>query len=136
VITVLRLALALPVLGLLISMGPSEEMFPALTWSDVLGIVLLALIPGLLALILYYQGLRSTPAPPATLAELSFPLTAVCLNFLVFGTGLSATRWLGVATLLLTIGAMSWLTFQGAEQSKAIGIETPARIDTGRGEPR
>jgi drug/metabolite transporter (DMT)-like permease len=40
-------------------------------------LVLPALVPGLLALVLYYLALRRTPASRATLAELAFPLTAV-----------------------------------------------------------
>jgi drug/metabolite transporter (DMT)-like permease len=41
--------------------------------SDLLALLLLALVPGLLALLLYYRGLRGTPAAAATLAELAFP---------------------------------------------------------------
>jgi len=44
----------------------------------------LALLPGLLAMLLYYRGLASTPAALATLAELAFPITGVLVNlFLV-----------------------------------------------------
>jgi len=45
---------------------------PALNGSDILGVLLLAIVPGLLALLLYYFGLRGTTASAATLAELAF----------------------------------------------------------------
>jgi len=43
-----------------------------LNGSDILGVLLLAIVPGLLALLLYYFGLRDTMASAATLAELAF----------------------------------------------------------------
>jgi hypothetical protein len=89
-----------------------------------LGVVGLALIPGLLALLLYYRGLRSTPAAAATIAELAFPLTAAGLNYVVFGTVLTVTQWFGVAFLAGTIGVMSWLSRIGHEGSLGIRTES------------
>lgn len=121
-LTALRFLLALPVLAVLILFRSSDEMFPALSGSDMIGVVLLALVPGLLALMLYYNGLQSTPAPAATLAELAFPVSAVVLNYFVFDTVLSATQWIGVVLLAATIVGMSWLTFRAKEQSAVLGI--------------
>ncbi|HYM67342.1 MAG TPA: EamA family transporter, partial [Patescibacteria group bacterium] len=39
----------------------------------------IALIPGLLALLLYYRALSKTPASLATIAELAFPVTATLI---------------------------------------------------------
>lgn len=74
--------------------------------GDVGPLALLALGPGLLALTLYYRGLRGTPASLATLAELAFPLTAVGLGALVLGQRLVASQWLGI---LLLVGAIALL---------------------------
>ncbi len=69
-------------------------------------VVLLALVPGLLALRLYYQGLQSTPASRATLAELAFPVTAAAVGVLVLGRTLASSQWLGFAVVLLSVTAL------------------------------
>jgi drug/metabolite transporter (DMT)-like permease len=79
------------------------------------------MVPGLLALLLYYYGLNGTPASAATLAELAFPLTAVGLNFVVFGTTLTSTQVLGAVLLAGTIAVMSALSRVGDE---ALGVST------------
>jgi drug/metabolite transporter (DMT)-like permease len=68
--------------------------------------VLLALIPGLLGLTLYYIGLRSTAAARATLGELAFPVTAALLGVGLLGTELSVTQWLGLAVVVVSVTAL------------------------------
>ena len=69
--------------------------------------ILLALVPGLIALSIYYRGLATTPASLATIAELAFQLSAITLNYLVFGTTLTATQWVCVAVLAGVLIVMS-----------------------------
>lgn len=76
------------------------------TWGDAVGLVLLALIPGLLALALYYRALQSTPASRATLAELAFPATAAVVGVLVLGSSLTWSQWTGLAVVAATVTAM------------------------------
>lgn len=128
VLTALRFAIGLPAAGLLMSLGSSNAAGPLVMWEDVPGVVALALIPGLLALLLYYRGLRTTPAAAATIAELAFPLTAVGLNYLVFGAVLTVTQWLGVSFLAGTIGVMSWLSRVGHEESLGVRSESLAEV--------
>ncbi|GAB3623975.1 DMT family transporter [Mariniluteicoccus endophyticus] len=68
---------------------------------------LLALIPGLLALVLYYRGLQTTPASRATLAELAFPLTAAAVGVLVLHGRLGPTQWVGFAVVLGSVVALA-----------------------------
>lgn len=128
-LTSLRFALALPALAIFVAMGDQPSGLGELTGQDLGGVVLLALVPGLAALLLYYRGLQSTPASAATLAELAFPLSAVTLNYLVFGTVLSGTQWVGVVLLAGTIVSMSLVSQRGSEEG--LGIETgePALVD-------
>ncbi|MDP8958182.1 MAG: DMT family transporter [Actinomycetota bacterium] len=93
--------------------------------SDLPALFLLAMIPGLLALLLYYRGLGRTPAAAATLAELAFPLAAVSINFLAFGATLSRTQWLGLALLAGTITIMG---LQSQRSSQALGVEPGGRM--------
>ena len=76
--------------------------------GDAVGLVLLALIPGLLALSLYYVGLRTTPAARATLAELAFPATAALIGVTVLGATLSAGQWLGLVIVVAAVTGLGW----------------------------
>lgn len=67
----------------------------------------LALVPGLLALTLYYHGLRTTPASRATLAELAFPLTAAAVGVLGLGGHLAPTQWVGFGIVLVSVVLLS-----------------------------
>jgi drug/metabolite transporter, DME family len=89
-------AIALPILGA-----------PAFASAhDTLWIAYLALVTGLLALSLYYIGLRRTPAMVASLAELAYPVTAIIVGYVAFDATLRWTQWLGV---ILTVGVVSLL---------------------------
>ena len=72
-------------------------------------VVLLALIPGLLALLLYYRGLSGTRASYATLAELAFPATAVILNWTFLGVGLSPNQVIGFVLLWGAVFVLGYL---------------------------
>ena len=78
--------------------------------GDVPVLALLALVPGLLALRLYYAGLRSTPAMVATVCELAFPLTAAAIGVTFLGGSLTWTQVAGlvvVAGVVLRLAALS-----------------------------
>lgn len=124
-LTSLRFALALPALVVFVAIGDGPSGLESLGTSDLLGVVLLALIPGLLALLLYYRGLQTTPASAATLAELAFPLSAVTLNYLFFGTALTMTQWIGMSLLAGTIVTMSRLSQRGGEEDLGIRLRQP-----------
>ena len=74
--TALRFTLALPVLIVIVVLQWGGSAFAHYQPSDLLPFLGIALIPGLLALLLYYRALASTPATLATIAELAYPVTA------------------------------------------------------------
>jgi DME family drug/metabolite transporter len=84
-------------------------------------LVLLALVPGLMALLIYYRGLRGTPASAATLGELAFPLTALLVDYLAFHSVLSASQWFGALVLAGTMIAMGLVRANGTPT----GVEVP-----------
>jgi drug/metabolite transporter (DMT)-like permease len=118
-----RFAIGLPAAGLLVWAGPGMRGIDGLSTSDLVAVFWLALLPGLVALLLYYRGLRRTPASAATLAELAFPLTAVGLNYAVFGTVLTLSQILGIGLLAGTILVMSRLSMIGDEE---MGVSIPS----------
>jgi drug/metabolite transporter, DME family len=89
-------AVALPILGASAYAGAHDSLW----------IAYLALVTGLVALTLYYYGLKRTPAMLASLAELAYPVTAVIVGYVAFGAHLRWTQWLGV---LVTVAVVSLL---------------------------
>jgi drug/metabolite transporter (DMT)-like permease len=84
-------------------------------------VVLLALVPGLLGLLLYYRGLSSTKASYATLAELSFPTSAVALNWIFLGVTISANQVLGFVLLWGAILVLGHLNSRDPAPTPTIG---------------
>jgi drug/metabolite transporter (DMT)-like permease len=107
-----RLLLAVPLLAGIVIVQGSLGGVGAGFASEPGRVVLLALIPGLLALLLYYRGLTGTRASYATLAELAFPATAVVLNWAFLGVGVSTNQVLG---FLLLWGAVVVLGYLNAK---------------------
>lgn len=62
---------------------------------------LMVVISGLLAMYIYYQGLRRTSARTCSLAEMFFPFMAVIVNWLFLGATLTPLQLIGGALLLL-----------------------------------
>ena len=102
-LTALRIVGALPLLAVLAVSTASTTGIALPTAEQWPRLVLIALIPGLLGLLLYYRGLNHTPASLATLGELCFPAAAAVLNWLFLGTEVSITQGFGVALLWLVV---------------------------------
>jgi DME family drug/metabolite transporter len=93
-VTALRFAFGLPASALaVLVVGAPFLTSPA----DAGWIAALAVVTGLVALSLYYYGLRRTPAVIAALAELTFPVTAAAVGYLAFDATLDGSQWAGVA---------------------------------------
>jgi drug/metabolite transporter (DMT)-like permease len=97
----------------------------AVGWDAAGSIVLLALIPGLLALALYYRALGHTPASRATLAELAFPLSAVVVGVAFLGAKPTASQWAGFAILLAAVVGLAW--HEQRSSAPAVAVPHDAR---------
>ncbi len=65
-------------------------------------VVALVFFSGLLAISLYYKGLKHTPARIATLLELFFPFCAVFVNWIILDQKLGMLEWLGGGLLAVS----------------------------------
>src|SRR5437868_14829800 len=77
--TALRFAVALPVLIVVVLVQSGSAAFSQYRATDIVPFLLIALIPGLLSLLLYYRALASTPASLATIAEMAYPVAATII---------------------------------------------------------
>ena len=66
-----------------------------------LGIIVLT--SGLLALAIYYYGLKKTPARVTTICELTWPASAIFIDYVYFHNPLSPTQILGVVLLAIAM---------------------------------
>lgn len=125
-LTALRFAIGLPTALIILLLRNEAAAALEITTGDFGALLLLALIPGLAALMIYYKGLSTTPASSATLAELAFPLTAILIGWAFFDTVPSTTQWLGIALLSATIVVMSRAANRGQE---ALGVEIDESVE-------
>ena len=102
-VTVLRFAIGLPAAAIVVLV---QGVPVGITVAQFGPLVLLALIPGLLGLALYYLGLRSTAAARATFAEMAFPVTATLIGVFVLGGHLVWSQWLGLAVVVAAVTAL------------------------------
>jgi drug/metabolite transporter (DMT)-like permease len=102
-VATLRFAFGLPAsaIALLVLGAPAFA-----SGHDTFWIAVLAVVTGLVALGLYYYGLRSVPAVAATLAELAFPISAVLVGYFKFGYSLTGWQWVGVALTTLVVALL------------------------------
>ncbi len=70
-------------------------------------LLLIVLLPDLAGMVLYYFGLRGTPASAATLAELCYPLTALAIGVFVQHTRVLPEQWIGLVLLLTAVVGLS-----------------------------
>jgi drug/metabolite transporter (DMT)-like permease len=110
--TALRFTLALPVLLLIVLVQSGGAAFAHYQSSDALPFLGIALIPGFLALLLYYRALRSTPATLATIAEMAYPVAATFIASAPppygFNQPLYLPQFIGTALLIAVIFILNY----------------------------
>lgn len=90
----------------LISTSPQTNIF-SLTNSQWLTLIIITLSTGMVALLIYYYGLKKTPARVTTILELTWPASAIFIDYFYFKKPLSATQLLGVAILFFSMYQVS-----------------------------
>ena len=111
--TSLRFTLALPVLVAVMLVQYGAAGFSHYRVSDFLpNLLAIALVPGLLALLLYYRALSRTPASLATIAEMAYPVAATLIASAPppwgFNQPLYPAQIIGTVLLLGVIVLLNW----------------------------
>jgi len=113
VTTTMRFVLALPVLLVIVLVDKGGAAFSGYSVSQLPSFLGIVLVPGLLAMLLYYLALSNTPASLATIAELGYPLAL----FLIFslpapvgqGAPLRPVEVLGAVVLVASVVTLNFL---------------------------
>jgi len=116
--TALRFTIALPILVVIVLVQSGAGGFRQYQASDLVPFLGIALIPGLLALLLYYRALASTPATLATIAEMAYPVAATIIasapvvvlfgQQIFFGQRLYPAQAIGTLLLIAVIALLNW----------------------------
>ncbi len=121
-LTALRFAVGLVTLAVIAGVTST----PLALGSDaVVNVLLLALLPGLLALVLYYRALGRTPASRATLAELAFPLSAALVGVVALGARPEGSQWLGFVIVLVSVVGLAL----NEQRSRRPSVVAPDRAE-------
>ena len=86
-----------------------QSQLATLTPSQFLRLLAIALSTGLVALWIYYRGLKYTQVKVATIVELIFPVTAVFIDIFLYHTVLAFSQYLAALVLLFAVYQVSAL---------------------------
>jgi drug/metabolite transporter (DMT)-like permease len=98
-----RFMIALPFLLTLAVRDGSQSVGAHISWTSLWPVLLIILLPDAIGMLLYYTGLKRTPASLATIAELAFPATALLLSLWDPKLALNIGQWTGLIILLVCL---------------------------------
>lgn len=114
--TFLRFFFTFLIMALVLVVSGDGGGFNKISAKQWLYFLLIIFSTGAPAIFIYYYGLHHISASVATICELAFPLTAVLLEYLVYGKMLTPVQWLGVFFLLFSIIKVSQI--RGNEKNR------------------
>lgn len=109
--TFLRFSITAIILSFIVLTTASYESIPNISESQLIVFFLIAFSTGGPAILIYYYGLKNLNASVATICELVFPLTAVLLEYIVYGKIFSPVQWIGAVLLIVSILQVSGINF-------------------------
>jgi len=108
-VTGMRFFLTVPLaLIVLLLLGQSASL-TAPSFNEFGRLIIISLSTGMVALWIYYRGLKTTQAKVSTILELVFPLTGVFIDIVFFHTVLAPSQYFAAAVLLFAVYNVSKL---------------------------
>ena len=98
-VTGMRFLITVPIALVLVFLIGATPTLSTVTGIQFLTLGAIALSTGMVALWIYYKGLSTTPARVSAIVELAFPVTAVVIDYVLYGTVLAVSQY--VAALVL-----------------------------------
>lgn len=108
-ITALRFLITTVIAGVVI-VFTNPAAFGPITPNHLAKLLMITFSTGLVALWLYYKGLKSTKAQVSTILELAFPLTGVIIDGFVYHSSLAASQYVAAGILIFAITKLSHRT--------------------------
>jgi len=106
-ITSLRFGITTIMAGIAVFFLGQQSVLSTVTWFQFLQFVFIALSTGMVALLLYYKGLKTTPVRVSTILELAFPFLAVFIDVALYKTVISPVQIIAAAVLLFAMYKIS-----------------------------
>lgn len=72
-------------------------------------LLIIALTTGMVALLIYYYGLRNTKAQVSAICELTWPVSAIIIDFIYLKNPLSVTQMIGAVVVMFAIYKVTML---------------------------
>ena len=102
-VTAVRFGLTTPLALIFVFLTKANSQLTMVTpsqWWALMGIVLTT---GMVAMLIYYRGLKYTEAKVSTIAELTWPLSAVFVGYYFFNERLAFTQIIGAVLLMISM---------------------------------
>lgn len=114
--TYLRYGLTSLIVFLMIMITGGHVTVSAVSHTQWLYFLIIILSSGVLAMLLYYFGLKHTKASVSTICELGLPLSSIIFEWFIYHKTLNITQFIGVALLLVAIIMVSRMKEATTEQ--------------------
>lgn len=98
-VTGLRFLLTVPIAFIFIFALGAAPTLSEITTVQLGTLALIAISTGMVALWIYYRGLKTTRASVSTIVELAFPLTAILIDYFVYDSVLSMSQYAAAIVL-------------------------------------
>src|SRR3989344_3940091 len=108
-VTAVRFILTTLMAGVAVYVFNSQSVLPTVTLSQLARFILIAVSTGMVAILIYYHGLRKTEVKVSTILELVYPLLAVVIDIVVYKSFLTPTQINAAIALLFYIFKISRL---------------------------
>lgn len=111
VITMLRFAITALIIAVGLILIPDWRTgFRLPTGTEWLYLLAIACSTGLVAMYIYYRGLKSTPVHVSAILELTWPVIAVIVDYFVYHTVFSISQYVAMAVLIGSMYAVTHLS--------------------------
>lgn len=109
-VTGMRFLLTVPIAFIFVTALGATSSLTEVTSVQYGYLAAIAFSTGLFALWIYYRGLRTTEVRTSAIIELAFPMTAVLIDYFLYGTALHWSQYAAAAVLLYAMYRVSRLS--------------------------
>lgn len=103
VATAVRFGFTIPIAFGFVLLTGTRHQLTSVTSAEWQSLILIALTTGMVAMLIYYRGLKFTQAKVSAIAELTWPLSAVFVGYYFFNERLVITQIIGAGILLISM---------------------------------